>query len=295
MNLILMKTNLIKLLSVITLVAFIIGGLSQTSLAKGKKNVGLQLYSLRDDLKKDVKGTIEALGKIGYSYVEAANYNNGKIYGMEPEEFKALIEKDGMEFVSSHTGADYNGDQASWDAAMAWWDQCIDAHKRAGCKIIIKPSMGKYAYGSLEGLKKTCEYFNAVGEKCNKAGVRFGYHNHYTEFKNIPGTEQIIYDYMLQNTDPSKVTFEMDTYWIHKGGKEAVEYFNKYPGRFELLHIKDAKELGASGEMDFKPIFENVEKAGAKLFIVENEQYNFPPLESVKKCYEFLDEAPYVK
>ena len=215
---------------------------------------------------------------------------------MEPEEFKALIEKNGMKFVSSHTGNDYNGDQASWDAAMTWWDQCIDAHKRAGCKIIIKPSMGKYAYGSLEGLKKTCEYFNAVGEKCNKAGVRFGYHNHYTEFKNIPGTEQIIYDYMLQNTDPKKVTFEMDTYWIHKGGKEAVDYFNKYPGRFELLHIKDTKELGgATAEMDFKPIFENSKKAGTKLFIVENEQYDFPPLESVKKCYEFLEKADYVK
>jgi len=290
-----MKRNLFKSLIVITLIAFVIGGLSQSSLAKGKKNVGLQLYSLRDDLKKDVKGTIEALGKIGYSYVEAASYNDGKIYGMEPEEFKALIEKNGMKFVSSHTGADYNGDQASWDAAMAWWDKCIDAHKRAGCKIIIKPSMGKYAYGSLEGLKKTCEYFNAVGEKCNKAGVRFGYHNHYSEFKNIPGTEQIIYDYMVQNTDPKKVTFEMDVYWIYKGGQQAVDYFNKYPGRFELLHIKDAKELGASGEMDFKPIFENAKKAGAKLFIVENEQYNCPPLESVQKCLDFLNKADYVK
>lgn len=155
--------------------------------------------------------------------------------------------------------------------------------------------MGKYAYGSLEGLKKTCEYFNAVGEKCNKAGVRFGYHNHYSEFKNIPGTDQIIYDYMVKNTDPKKVTFEMDVYWIYKGGQQAVDYFNKYPGRFELLHIKDAKELGASGEMDFKPIFENAKKAGAKLFIVENEQYNFPPLESVQKCLDFLNKAAYVK
>jgi len=291
-----MKSNLFKSLVIITLTAFAIGGLSQMSLAQGKNNIGLQLYSLRDDLNKDPKGTIEALGKIGYTFVEAANFENGKFYGMSPEEFKALVEKNGMKFLSSHTGNDYEGNKASWDAAMTWWDQCIDAHKKAGCKFIIKPGMGDYAYGSLEGLKKTCEYFNAIGDKCNKAGIRFGYHNHTTEFKNIPGTDQIIYDYMLQNTDPAKVTFEMDTYWIHKGGKDPVEYFNKYPGRFELLHIKDTKELGgATGEMDFKPIFENSKKAGTKLFIVENEEYDFPPLESVKKSLDFLNNAVYVK
>ncbi len=290
-----MKTNLSKSLLITALIVFTVGGLSQIASAKGKKNVGLQLYSLRDDLKKDVKGTIEALGKIGYSYVEAASYSNGKIYGMEPEAFKALLEKNGMKFISNHTGADYNGDQASWDAAMKWWDECIAAHKKAGCKYIVKPSMGKYAYSGEEGVKKTCEYFNAVGEKCNKAGIRFGYHNHTQEFKNIPGTDKVMYDYMLQNTDPKKVFFEMDVYWIYKGGKYSVDYFKKYPGRFELLHIKDAKDLGASGEMDFKPIFENAKTAGTKSFIVENEQYDYPPLESVKKCYEFLDKASYVK
>jgi len=287
-----MRTNLLFILVSFLMVGFFI----EPAQAKGKKkNFGLQLYSLRDDLKKDAKGTIEALGKIGYSYVEAANYVDGKFYGMEPEEFKALCEKNGMKFISSHTGADYTGDQASWNEAMAWWDKCIQDHKRAGCKIIIKPAMGSYAYSSLEGLKKTCEYFNAVGEKCNNAGIRFGYHNHYNEFKNIPGTDKIIYDYMLQNTDPKKVTFEMDVYWIYKGGKYSVDYFNKYPGRFELLHIKDTKDLGASGEMDFKPIFENSKKAGTKLFIVENEKYDYPPLESVQKCYDFLMKAPYVK
>jgi sugar phosphate isomerase/epimerase len=100
---------------------------------------------------------------------------------------------------------------------------------------------------------------------------------------------------MLKNTDPAKVVFEMDTYWIYKGGKYSVDYFKKYPGRFELLHIKDAKELGASGEMNFKPIFDNMKLAGTKAYFVENEEYNFPPLESVKKCYEFLEKAPYVK
>jgi len=178
---------------------------------------------------------------------------------------------------------------------MAWLDKYIADHKKAGFKYIVKPSMGAYAYESLESIKNTCEYFNAVGEKCNKAGIRFGYHNHSKEFQKIANTDLILYDYMVQHTDPAKVTFELDVFWIYKGGQSAVDYFNKYPGRFELLHIKDVKDLGASGEMDFKPIFENLKKAGAKKIIVENEQYNYPPLESVQKCYDFLNKASYVK
>ena len=290
-----MKTNLFKSLVVMILAAFVVGGLSQTAVAKGKKSIGLQLYSLRDDLKKDVKGTIEKLGKIGYTFVEAANYDNGKFYGMEPEAFKALLEANGMKFVSSHTGANYTGDQASWDAAMKWWDQAIDAHKKAGCTYIVKPSMGEYPYKNLEALKKTCEYFNAIGEKCNAKGIRFGYHNHNKEFTKIVDADDLVYDYMVKNTDPKKVFFEMDVYWVYRGGQKAVDYFNKYPKRFEILHIKDEKEIGASGLIDFKSIYENKAKAGTKLCVVEVERYDFEPFVSVQKSFDFLNKAAYVK
>lgn len=290
-----MRTNFSRPLVVIALVAFTIGGFSNSSLAKGKKNIGLQMYSLRDDLKKDVKGTIEKLGKIGYTDMEAANFDNGKFYGMEPEAFKALLEANGMKLVSSHTGPNYTGDQASWDAAMKWWDMAIAAHKKAGCTYIVKPSMGEYPYENLESLKKTCEYFNAIGEKCNAAGIRFGYHNHNKEFTKITDADDLVYDYMLKNTDPKKVTFEMDVYWVFKGGKNAVDYFNKYPKRFELLHIKDEKEIGASGLIDFKPIYENRAKAGTKKCFVEVERYDFEPFVSVQKSFDFLNNASYVK
>ncbi len=290
-----MKTNLIKPLAIIALVAFILGGLSQSSFAKKKKDIGLQMYSLRDDLNKDVKGTIEKMGKIGYTSMEAASFDKGKFYGMEPEAFKALLEANGMKLVSSHTGANYTGDQASWDAAMIWWDMAIAAHKKAGCKYIVKPSMGEYPYKNLEALKKTCEYFNAIGEKCNAAGIRFGYHNHSKEFSKITDADELVYDYMLKNTDPKKVTFELDVYWIYKGGQNAVAYFNKYPKRFELLHIKDEKEIGASGLIDFKPIYENKAKAGTKVCFVEVERYDFEPFVSVQKSFDFLNNASYVK
>ncbi len=290
-----MKKNLIKSLMVITLVACFIGGSALTGFAAGKKNIALQMYSLRDDLKKDVKGTIEKMGKMGYTELEAASFDNGKFYGMEPEAFKALIEANGMKLISSHAGPNYTGDQASWDAAMTWWDTAIDAHKKAGCLFIIKPSMGEYPYKNLESIKKTCEYFNAIGDKCNAKGIRFGYHNHNHEFTKISDGDELVYDFMLKNTDPKKVTFEMDVYWVTKGGQKPVEYFNKYPKRFELLHIKDEKEVGASGEIDFKAIYENMAKAGTKFAIVEVEQYNFEPLVSVQKSIDFLNSAPYVK
>jgi len=290
-----MRTNFIKSLIVMVLVAIFIGGSARLGLAKGKKDISLQMYSLRDDLKKDVKGTIEKMGKMGFTSLEAAGFDNGKFYGMEPEAFKALIEANGMKLISSHTGINYTGDKASWDAAMTWWDMCIDAHKKAGCSYIVKPSMGDYPYTNLESIKKTCEYFNAIGEKCNAKGIRFGYHNHNHEFTKITDSDELVYDYMLKNTDPKKVTFEMDVYWVTKGGQKPLEYFNKYPKRFELLHIKDEKEIGASGEIDFKAIYDNKSKAGTKFAIVEVERYDFEPLVSVQKSYDYLNNAPYVK
>lgn len=278
----------------ITLAVFVLGGMvSCTPKKPAKKDVGIQLYSVRDDMKTDVKGTVEKVGAMGYTFVETAGYGEGKFYQMEPADFKALVEANGMNFVSSHTGQDLP-DSTKWDETMAWWDTCIAAHKTAGVSYIVQPWMGKEGYASLAGLKKYCDYFNAVGEKCNAAGIRFGYHNHDAEFKDLEG--QVIYDFMLQNTDPAKVMFQLDLYWITVGGKNPIDYFNAYPGRFELWHVKDKAELGGKDtKIDFKPIFENAEKSGMKKFIVEVEEYNFTPIESIQKSLEFLQNAEYVK
>lgn len=260
-----------------------------------KKAMGIQLYSVRDSINKDVEGTIAQVGEIGYKYAEAAGYSDGKFYGMEPEDFKAVVEKSGMKLISSHTSL-AAPDAEGWDEAMAWWDQCIDAHKRAGAAYIVQPWMDNVGYDTADGLKRYCDYFNAVGEKCNAQGIRFGYHNHNREF-GPTGDSLVanIYDFMLANTDPEKVMFQMDVYWCVVGGKNPVDYFNANPGRFELLHIKDKEELGASGMMDFKPIYEAIPTAGAKYCIVEVERYNFEPMESIKMSFDFLNNADYVK
>ena len=148
------------------------------------KFIGLQLWSVRDDMKKAPEETIAKVGEIGYSFVEAAGYSDGKFYGIEPADFKALVEKNNMVFLSSHTGQALP-DSANWDKTMAWWDTCIDAHVAAGVKYIVQPSMGGAGYDSIAGLKAYCDYFNTVGEKCNEKGIRFGYHNHDKEFSEL--------------------------------------------------------------------------------------------------------------
>jgi sugar phosphate isomerase/epimerase len=288
-----LKTNVRKLLTFIVLTVLVSDGIVSCTPPKPAKEVGLQLWSVRDDMKTDAKGTIEKIGAMGYKFIEAAGYSDGKFYGMEPADFKTLCEANGLNFFASHCGQAVP-DSAGWAATMAWWDTCIAAHKAAGVKYIIQPFMDKVGYESIAGVQRYCDYFNAVGEKCNAAGIRFGYHNHSGEFADLEG--QVIYDYMLKNTDPAKVTFEMDLYWITEGGKKPVDYFNAYPGRFELWHVKDKAELGGKdAKMDFKPIFENAEKAGMKKIVVEVEEYNMKPIESVQKSLEFLQNAEYVK
>ncbi|GET31501.1 sugar phosphate isomerase [Prolixibacter bellariivorans] len=289
-----LNTHLMKSVGLL-LLAFLLSGLSscKQTQKKHEKYIGLQLWSVRDHMKDDAKATVEAVGKIGYKFIEAAGYADGKFYGMEPAAFADLVKANGMDFLASHTGQAVP-DSSNWDEVLAWWDQCIAAHKAAGVKYIVQPFMDKVGYESIEGVQRYCDYFNAVGEKCNAAGIRFGYHNHNNEFKDIDG--QTIYDYMLNHTDPAKVFFEMDLYWITEGGKNPVDYFNQYPGRFLLWHVKDKTELGGDDSvMDFKPIFADAETAGMKYIVVEVEEYNFDPLVSVEKSLDFLNNAPYVK
>ena len=287
-----MKKTVITTLIIVSTLFFLSCGQSKqdnnkADEAKVSKDLYIQLYSVRDDIKSDFKGTITKVAEAGYKGVEAADYNNGKFYGLTPEEFKSEIEAVGMEVLSSHTGRPLEGiiENTNWDEVWAWWDTAIDAHKRAGMKFIVTPWMPTPT--TLEELSQYCDYYNQIGEKCNAAGIKFGYHNHNFEYKEIE--DQIMYDYMLENTDPDKVFFQMDVYWTKQGGYDPVEYFNNYPNRFKLLHIKDEKELGGSDSvMDFDNLFKNIDQSGVEYLIVEVEHYNFEPLESIKMSIDYL-------
>jgi len=263
-----------------------------------KKNIGLQLYSLRDDINKspgNINDIIVKVGKMGYKYVETANYSDSKFYGLTPQELKAKLAAAGMFALSSHTGRSLAQDvsKTKWDEVWAWWDQAIADHKAAGMKFIVIASIP--VPETLEGLQAYCDYFNKIGEKCNAAGLKFGYHNHHQEFEKKYSDGSVMYDYMVTHTDPSKVFFEMDVYWVMMGHRSPVELFKKYPGRFLVLHIKDEKEVGQSGMVGFDAIFNNIKTAGSKYLIVEVERYDLPPIESVKASLDYLNNAPFVK
>jgi len=282
-----LRREFLKKASLITL-----GGMVSSSLieAKSAKQIGLQLYSLRDDIKDNIEEILEKVARIGYKTLEAANYQNGQIYGMDPKAFRSAVDGLGMQLRSAHVGGpNYSPDKHA--EAMEWWKRASEDHANAGASFLIKPSMP--IPKTLDALKVWCDYYNSTGEVTKSNGLMFGFHNHSREFEQIEG--QIMFDFMLKNTDPSLFCMELDVFWCQEGGYNPVDYLKTYKGRFPLLHIKDEKEIGESGKMDFQSIFKAAYAQGMKDYFVEVEKYNYTPLESVKKSFDYLADASFVK
>ncbi|MDR0728893.1 MAG: sugar phosphate isomerase/epimerase [Prevotellaceae bacterium] len=259
-----------------------------------KKDIGLQLYSLREAFANDFDATIQIVGDVGYTTIEAAGYGDGKFYGKTPEDFKAAVEAVGLTVLSSHTTKPLSKQELTshdFTESLAWWDEAIAAHLAAGMKFIVAPWME--VPKTLTDLQTWCDYYNAIGQKCKDNGLLFGYHNHAHEFTKVEN--ELMYDYLLEHTNPELVFFQMDVYWTVIGHQSPVAYFQKYPGRFTLLHIKDQKELGQSGMVGFDAIFNNTDIAGTRYLIVEVEQYNYTPAESIKISLDYLLNCPLVK
>ncbi len=266
-------------------------GLFANGMKAKPKSIGLQLYSLREDIKGNVQGVLESVASIGFKKLEAANYDNGTIYGMAPSAFKDTVSSLGMEMRSAHVGGPRGYSKETHNEAMDWWKKAADDHAEAGATYLIKPSMP--IPKTLDELQVWCDYYNQIGEVTGDRGLMFGFHNHSREFEKIEG--QIMFDYMLDHTDPNLFCMELDVYWCQEGGYNPVDYLKKYKGRFPLLHIKDEKEIGQSGKMDFKAIFKAAYAQGMKDYFVEVERYNHPPMESVRQSHDYLAQANFVK
>ena len=261
--------------------------------SQSKKNIGLQLYSLRGMINEQgIQAALQAVAEIGYMNLETASYKDGQIYGLAAEDFKKRITDLGLICTSAHIGQVYNPDdeQGVWD----WWKKAAEVHAQIGAKYLVMPWMPVNENSSLDELRTYCDYFNKVGEIAQKSGLRFGYHNHAGEFKKIE--DQVMYDFMLAKTDPATMGFQLDVYWCQVGGANPVEYLKRFPEQIFLTHIKDEKEIGASGMMDFESIFNQMKTNGIKDWYVEVERYtNDNDLESVRQSFEFLNAAAYVK
>lgn len=266
-----------------------------------KKEMGVQLYSVRSLIgtpelfAQNHKYVLDRLVQMGYTSAEVASYENGLFSGLSPKEFRNVINSAGLEISSSHTTRPLTrAELASGDysEALSWWEECIAAHKEAGITRLIMSYANKI--DNEPGLRVMADYLNAIGEMCNAAGIRFGYHNHSAELERVGRTTML--DYLITNTDPEKVFFQLDVYWTVMGGASPVEYMQKYAGRFEMIHIKDKYEIGQSGMVGFEPIFRNFRKAGVQAFVVEMEYASTPNiLKGLRESALYLRNAEYVK
>lgn len=284
------------------------GSLLSSSLfaAPAKKELmGLQLYCVRDEMKADPLGTLKELAKIGYQNVEHANYVNRKFYGWTPVEFKKVLGDLGMTMPSGHTVlGKQHWDEAKKDFTDAWKYTVEDA-AYMGQQFVISPWMDSKVRQSYDELMKQLETFNKSGELCKKSGMKFGYHNHDFEFSEKLN-DKTLYDIILQNTDPNLVMQQLDTGNLYNGGAKAIDIVQKYPGRFESLHVKDeivsaeGKEkyestILGTGIVSVKEVVDLCRKSGGTIhFIIEQESYQGKtPLQCMKEDYEIMKKWGY--
>jgi len=259
------------------------GGMANLSSGSLDK-FGIQLYTLRDVIPDDPKGTLKQLAAYGYQQVEGYEGQQGMFWSMTPQDFKSYLNDINMTMVSSHTNIHEDFERKAADAATA------------GLDYLICPYIGPQK--SVEDWKKVTEKFNECGRICKENGIRFAYHNHAYTFKAFSG--MMPQDFLMENTDPDLVDHEMDIYWVVTGGADPADYLTRYPNRFRLVHVKDRKkgvpadEHSAScnlgtGIIDFPSILKTAEAKGVNYFIMEQERYDgSTPMNSAKVGATYL-------
>ncbi|NML42093.1 sugar phosphate isomerase/epimerase [Chitinophaga sp. G-6-1-13] len=274
--------------------------LSRPLLAAGAKKdvMGIQLYSIREDMKKNPLGTLKQLSAMGYRNVEHANYVNRKFYGYAPTEFKKVLADLGLSMPSGHTVLGRtHWDPATKDFTDAWKYTVEDA-ATVGQKFVISPWLDESLRKNYDDFKAYMDVFNKSGELCRKSGMKFGYHNHDFEFSQELNGHKL-FDLILENTDPALVAQQLDIGNMYHAGGVALDIMRKYPGRFELMHVKDEIKAAGKGEMGSSfestvlgkgviPVKEVIDlgrkSGGTRYFIVEQESYqSLTPLEAVKQ------------
>ncbi len=258
------------------------------------KHIGLQLWSVREDMNKDAAGTLKALAAMGYKEVESFGYDakTDKIFGIAFSDFTKLLKDNGLKMPSSHSPIHVSDYDPATKMLSDLSKKAIDKAAAAGQKYFINPWTLEEDRKKLPELMKA---FTAAGEYVKKAGMKFGYHNHDFEFKTKGTDGRLMYDWLLTEVDPKLMTMEMDIYWVQFAGFQALDYFKKYPGRFELCHAKDMSaadkhpsiEFG-DGTIDFKSILAQRSKAGIKYVIIELENYLTTPMKGVQKSLDNL-------
>ena len=276
------------------------------------KKIGLQIYSLAKELTDNVPAGMKKIAEIGYSTIELAGYRDRKMGEYEVGAYKKIVDDSGLKITSSHVNPPERKYTKENIAGIAeFWKKAVEDHVKLGVKYLVQP--GLPTIETHDDARLVCEVYNSAGEIAKAAGIKWGYHNHNMEFKRIMSDAEkakapspsdffrpkgdILYDLLLTGTDPNLVFFEMDVYWTVMGQADPLDYFEKYPTRFPLLHIKDRLVLGQSGMMNFENIFKKAYANGLSEYYVEIEKVKegMTQFEGVKGCYDYLNNASFVK
>jgi sugar phosphate isomerase/epimerase len=255
--------------------------------------IGMQLYTVRNTMKTDFEGTLAKVAAIGYNEVEFAGY-----FDHAPKDVRAILDKNKLTSPSEHV---------SYEVVQNKWAETLDAAHVVGHKFIVCPSIDDSQRKVTAGWKKAAEVFNRAGEASQKAGIQFAYHNHTWEFEPLEDSGgKFAYDILLTETDPKLVKMEMDLCWITIAGQDSLTYFDRNPGRFPLVHVKDwtkgpdgkmgekdgkMADVG-SGAIDWKRLFAQSQKAGIKHYFVEHDE-PADPLDSLRNSYKYLRDLRY--
>lgn len=268
---------------------------------KGK--LGVQLYSVREDMKKDPLGTLQAVSKMGYRYVEHANYGDRKFYGYNVPDFKKILSDNGLQMKTGHTVLR----PQHWDETKKGftdeWKYTVEDAAAMGQEFVISPWLDDSWRKTGDILKKYMDVFNQCGQLCKKHGMKFGYHNHDFEFsQKFDGVT--VFDMIMKHTDPKLVTLQLDTGNMYHAGARAEDVLKKYPGRFETIHVKDEIETSSNkfestllgkGIVPVKKIAELAHATGGTLyFIVEQESYQgMAPLDTIRQNFVTMKQWGY--
>jgi sugar phosphate isomerase/epimerase len=246
-------------------------------------SVGLQLYTVRDAMTRDFEGTIGRVAAIGYREVEFAGY-----FGRRPEAIAALLDRHGLKAPAAHV---------SLDALRNQWRTTVEAAHVIDHDYIVLPWLEERDRRTIADYERLADFMNQLGRSARQADLYLAYHNH--DFEFVPLGGRLPFDVLLERTDPEAVAFEMDLYWITKAGHDPLAYFDRYPGRFRLVHVKDSAgapahrmtEVGG-GSIDFRRIFAKRKQAGIEHAFVEHDQ-PADAIASISRSYEYLSKLTF--
>jgi sugar phosphate isomerase/epimerase len=272
------------------------GILRDMAFAKTIERLGVQLYTVRDLMAKDFEGTLAKVAGAGYKEVEFAGY-----FDRKPQDVRSILDRNGLAAPSTHV--DYPS--LSEDKLS----KVIEVAHAIGHQFIVNPWIDEQLRKEPEIWKRIAATFNRAGEMTKKAGIQFAYHNHHFEF--APSDGKLPYELLLEQCDPKLVKMELDLCWISAAGKDPLDYFSKYPGRFPLVHVKGLSkkpdagasapiesvmpsltEVGSNDMIDWKRIFARSEQAGIQHYFVEHDVPK-DPYESLKASYSYLTKLDF--